>query len=248
MNCLSFLAKELRSVFVPALDRKGMNSCKDGNSPTRPARSSPHGRCTLSPPRATGPSPRPKVHDANRRHAPKKAPCPHCGQAAGRRKGFYHRVVRSIAYQAIFLLHVTTAEYRTCCGCCTTFRTQIDGIEPKPHYDNEVREAVLDRLLDDRMSLRQIQRALLRDFYLDLSDGFLYDCLDWKIRHLDDAAYRRWSLVTAEKFAKMIALLRSPVGCRVRTNNHVERTNRLLRLYEKNRYKWCRGRTKVRFV
>src|SRR5258708_25368227 len=142
---------------------------------------------------ATDHGPRPKVHHVYRRHAPKKAPCPHCGKA-GRRKDFHERTVRSIAYKAIRILHVTTAEYRATCDCCTTFRTQLDGIEPKAHYDNKVRAAVLDRILDDRMSLRQIQQALQRDFYLDLSDGFLYDCLDWKIRQVDGAAYRQWTL------------------------------------------------------
>ena len=38
------------------------------------------------------------------------------------------------------------------------------------------------------------------------------------------------------------------MGQRVRTNNHVERTNRRLRYLEKVRYKWRRRRTIVRFV
>ena len=38
-----------------------------------------------------------------------------------------------------------------------------------------------------------------------------------------------------EKFTKMVAFLRSPLGQRVRTNNHVQRTNRKLRFYEKVR-------------
>jgi hypothetical protein len=54
--------------------------------------------------------------------------------------------------------------------------------------------------------------------------------------------------LTAEKFAKMIAFLASPSSRRVRTNNHVERTNRKLRFLEKVRYKWRRRRTLVRFV
>jgi hypothetical protein len=54
--------------------------------------------------------------------------------------------------------------------------------------------------------------------------------------------------LTPEKFAKLMAYLRSPVGQRVRTNNHVERTNRLLRFFEKVRYKWRRRRTLVRFL
>ncbi len=51
-----------------------------------------------------------------------------------------------------------------------------------------------------------------------------------------------------EKFDKMIAYLHSPAGQRVRTNNHVERTNRRLRYFEKVRYKWRRRRTIVRFL
>ena len=51
-----------------------------------------------------------------------------------------------------------------------------------------------------------------------------------------------------EKFAKLMAYLDSPVARRVRTNNHVERTNRLFRFLEKVRYKWRRRRTLVRFV
>jgi hypothetical protein len=126
----------------------------------------------------THPDPRPKVLHAYRRNAPKRAPCPHCGRL-GRRKDFHERLVRSIAYKAVLLLHVTTAEYRATCACSATFRTQIAGVQPKAHYDNQVREAVLDRLLDDRMTVQQIQHALQRDFYFDLSSGFLYDCLDW---------------------------------------------------------------------
>jgi transposase-like protein len=51
-----------------------------------------------------------------------------------------------------------------------------------------------------------------------------------------------------EKFAKLMAYLKNPVSRRVRTNNHVERTNRMLRFLEKVRYKWRRRKTLVRFV
>jgi hypothetical protein len=52
----------------------------------------------------------------------------------------------------------------------------------------------------------------------------------------------------ADKFPKLVAYLRGPANRRVRTNNHVERTNRAFRLLEKVRYKWRRRRTLVRFV
>src|SRR5512135_3000984 len=55
-------------------------------------------------------------------------------------------------------------------------------------------------------------------------------------------------MLAAEKFAKMIAFLKSPACRRVRTNNHVERINRKLRHQEKVRYKWRKRRTTVRFV
>jgi transposase len=52
----------------------------------------------------------------------------------------------------------------------------------------------------------------------------------------------------AEKFAQMIAFLKSPACRRVRTNNHVERVNRKLRHQEKARYKWRKRRRLVRFL
>src|SRR5512135_3447502 len=51
-----------------------------------------------------------------------------------------------------------------------------------------------------------------------------------------------------EKFPKLMAYLKNPPSRRVRTNNHVERTNRMFRFLEKVRYKWRRRRTLVRFV
>jgi len=56
------------------------------------------------------------------------------------------------------------------------------------------------------------------------------------------------AMLSPDKFAKMIANLHSPAAKRVRTNNHVERTNRRLRYFEKVRYKWRRRRTIIRFI
>jgi len=135
----------------------------------------------------------PKIRVEHRRCAPATFPCPQCG-VHGRRKGLHTRTVRCLAYREIRLLELTTAEYRARCSCCKTFRSQVDGILPRAEYTNKVREAVLDRLLDDQMSVEGLRRALARDFYLQLSDGFVYDCLDWKARQCDGADYRRWTL------------------------------------------------------
>ena len=75
-------------------------------------------------------------------------------------------------------------------------------------------------------------------------------------------------MLDGDKFDKMIAFLRTSPATRagassrrgtrsrtgrqrppvIRTNNHVERTNRKLRFFEKSRYKWRRRRRIVRFV
>jgi len=148
-------------------------------------------------------STQPRTIHQYRRNTPRRASCPHCGKLGRRKQILPTRTIRGIAYQAVLLVHVTTAEYRASCSCCTTFRTQVDGIEAKAHYTNSVREAVLDRLLDDHMNLEQIRLALHRDFCLDLSEGFVHDCLNWKICQLNLPAYRQWTL---EHFAGTLCI------------------------------------------
>jgi hypothetical protein len=135
----------------------------------------------------------PRTRVVHRQCAPKTSPCPHCGKR-GRRKDVHTRRVRDIAYREILILEIEVGEYRARCACCKTFRATVAGIEPRAEYSNRVRDAVIDRLLDDRMSMEGLRQALQRDFHLELSDGFLYDCLDWKVRQLDLPAYRQWTL------------------------------------------------------
>ena len=135
----------------------------------------------------------PHVRTIPVRCAPSKAPCPTCGKL-GRRKATHHRQVRTIAYKQVVFLDVTYGEYRARCGCCTTFRTTPPGVEPRALYDNKVRQAVLDRILDDGMSVERVIASMRRDFFLDLSDGFVYDCLDREAKRLDMADHRRWVL------------------------------------------------------
>jgi Transposase len=124
---------------------------------------------------------------------PSKAPCPTCGKL-GRRKAVLSRPIRSIAYHQVVFLDVTYGEYRARCHCCSTFRTMPPGVEFKARYDNKVRQAVLDRILDDGMSVERVIQSMHRDFLLDLSDGFVYDCLRDQAKRLDMAEHRRWVL------------------------------------------------------
>ena len=134
--------------------------------------------------------------------SPKKAPCPHCGKLAPR-KDVLNRLVRTIAYKKVLFLDVTYGEYRARCGCCTTFRTTPPGVDPRALYDNKVRRAVLDRILDDGMSVERVIASMRRDFLLDLSTGFVYDCLHHEARRLDMAEHRRWVL---ERFSGTLCI------------------------------------------
>ncbi len=124
------------------------------------------------------------------RCAPKKAPCPKCGRR-GRRKRTLTRTVRTVAYKAVAVLEVIYGEYAARCGCCTTFRSNPEGVLPKAHYDNKVRDLVLDRLLKDGMSIERALASIRREFLLDLPTGFVYDVLRDHAASLDMAAHRR---------------------------------------------------------
>ena len=135
----------------------------------------------------------PRVRVTKQSCAPRTFPCPECGKP-GHRKDTHTRRIRDIAYGEIVVIELTVGEYRAGCTCCKTFRSQVEGIEPRAEYTNRVRDAVIDRLLDDGMCMNRLQESMKRDFLLDLSDGFLYDCLDWKVRQAEMPAYRQWTL------------------------------------------------------
>ena len=124
------------------------------------------------------------------RCAPKTAPCPTCGRP-GQRRRLLRRRVRSLAYRRVVWLQLTYAEYRARCACCKTFRTHPPDVPPKADYDHSVRRAVLDRLLEDGLNVERTRQAMRRDFLLELSTGFVYDCLRWQVAQLDLAEHRQ---------------------------------------------------------
>ena len=101
------------------------------------------------------------------------------------------RRVRTVAYKTVAFLEITCGEYQARCGCCTTFRNSPEGVLPRALYDNKVRDLVLDRILEDGMSVERTLESLRREFLLDLSTGFVYDVLHDHARQLDMAEHRR---------------------------------------------------------
>jgi Transposase len=128
------------------------------------------------------------------RCAPKKAPCPTCGKRGRRKRTLPPRRVRTVAYQALAYLEITCGEYRARCDCCTTFRSTPDGVLPRALYDNRVRDLVLERIIEDGMSVERALQSLRREFLLDLSTGFVYDALRDRAAQLDLAEHRRMVL------------------------------------------------------
>jgi len=122
--------------------------------------------------------------------AAKKAPCPKCGKL-GKRKRTCTREVRTIAFKVVAYLRITYGEYVAQCRCCKTFRNSPKGVLPKAHYDNKVRDLVLDRILKDGMSIERVLESLRREFLLDLSTGFVYDVLRQRAKQLDMSEHRR---------------------------------------------------------
>ncbi len=120
----------------------------------------------------------------------KKAPCPTCGKLGKRKRTCTHKV-RTIAYKLVAYLKITYGEYTAQCQCCKTFRNTPKDVLPKAHYDNKVRDLVLDRILKDGMSIELALESLRREFLLDLSTGFVYDVLRDRAQQLDMSEHRR---------------------------------------------------------
>src|SRR4051794_38291458 len=124
------------------------------------------------------------------RCTPMTHPCPDCG-TLGHRKRCLHRRIRSLAYRQVAYLDVHYAEYQSGCRCRKFFRSWPLDVPAKSDYDGLVRAAVLERLLEDGLNVQRTIDAMKRDFGLKLSEGFVYDCLRWKIAQLNLPAHRQ---------------------------------------------------------
>lgn len=137
--------------------------------------------------------------------------CPSCG-TLGRRKRKRTRKVRSLGYQEIVWLEIQYGEYHAKCDCCTSFHNHPPGVDLKAKYDHQVRQAVVDRILQDKLNLSTVQANMQRDFLLKLSTGYIYDALDWAIRQFEGNAFRQRVL---EEFSGVLCVDEIHLGQRV---------------------------------
>ena len=113
----------------------------------------------------------------------------------------------------------------------------------------------LTRMLSYLPDLATLRRFADRIYWLFDTPKDFHQASCRRVAILHDATFqavpelaKAMKQLDEEKFPKLMAYLANPVCRRVRTNNHVERTNRMFRLLEKVRYRWRRRRTLVRFV
>src|SRR5262249_13593685 len=103
------------------------------------------------------------------RCAPKSHPCPHCGKH-GRRVRQLHRRLDSLAFRQRAYLDVYYAESKARCGCCKTFRSWPVNVPPKSDYDDQVRQVVLDHILEDGLNVQRTLACVQRNYLLKLSE------------------------------------------------------------------------------
>ncbi len=120
---------------------------------------------------------------------------------------------------------------------------------------SDAERADLTRMLEYSPELATPRRFADRIYWLFETPKDLHQAACRRAAIVRDRAFldvpelaRAIEQLNEEKFAKLMAYLKDPVSRRVRTDNHVERTNRMFRFLEEVRYKWRRRKTLVRFV
>lgn len=130
----------------------------------------------------------------------------------GRRKRHCTRKVRSLGYQQIVWLQIHYGQYVAKCDCSKTFHSHPAGVDLKAKYDHKVRQAVIDRILQDKLNLSAVQASIKRDFLLSLSSGYIYAALAHAIKQFDGNAFRQQVL---QEFSGVMCIDEIHLGKRV---------------------------------
>lgn len=142
-------------------------------------------------PTAVEPAPR----AVKKRRAPKRWPCPVCGKP-GRRERERTYTVRHLAHKEPVVWEVTVGVYRARCRCLRTFMRKVEGrvmpvrkrvkyftstvegVAQGAEYTDAVRQKIVDLVVRDRLPNSLVMKHLKEDFSLEVSVGFIYNCLD----------------------------------------------------------------------
>ena len=130
-----------------------------------------------------------------KRRAPKRWPCPVCGKP-GRRERERTYTVRHLAHKEPVVWEVTVGVYRAKCTCRRVFMRKVEGrvvpvrkrvkyftstvegVAQGAEYTDAVRQKIVDLVVRDRLPNSLVIKHLKEDFLIDVSVGFIYNCLD----------------------------------------------------------------------
>jgi|TARA_Y100000310_G_C20606798_1_gene775907 hypothetical protein len=124
---------------------------------------------------------------------PRMYRCPQC-RVKGRRIEVITRWVKHVGLlNRRSWIKAQVGVYKAKCGCGQTFQAPIPGVPYRGQYSYEVRNAVANSLIRDRLPYRLVQQRMADDYQLPLSLGFIHRCFNWAHAQIDTEVH--WQFV-----------------------------------------------------
>lgn len=129
-------------------------------------------------------------------------PCPRCRKLA-KRVGVVDAWARDIAYREEAWIHSRLGVYESRCLCQEYFQAENPDAPHHWTYTVAVREAVVNSIVRDHLSAQKTRERFREDFLLDLSQGFVFECLTWADERFDLDGY---FCSVAERFSGVLCI------------------------------------------
>ena len=128
-------------------------------------------------------------------NAPRLYRCPQCRTKGRRVSTTTRRVAHVRVLNRRSWIAGEVGVYKARCGCRKYFQAPIPGVPSRGQYSYEVRNAVANALIRDRLPYRLVQQRLQEDFRLMLSLGYIHACFLWAHARFNREAH--WRFVQA---------------------------------------------------
>jgi hypothetical protein len=128
-------------------------------------------------------------------NAPRLYRCPQCRRKGRRVSITTRRVAHVRVLNRRSWIEGEVGVYKARCGCCKYFQAPIPGVPYKGKYSDEVRNAVANALIRDRLPYRLVQQRMQEDFRLMVSLGYIHACFLWAHTRFNREAH--WRFVQA---------------------------------------------------
>jgi hypothetical protein len=129
-------------------------------------------------------------------------PCPRC-RKQGKRIDIVDTWTRDIAYREEAWVHSRLGVYESRCPCQEYFQAENPDAPHHWSYTVAVREAVVNSIVRDHLSAQKTRERFRQDFLLELSQGFVFECLTWADQRFDLEGYFR---SVAERFSGVLCI------------------------------------------